>query len=72
MGKMEDTYIFKYLQLLLYCWAAFGLPMRPCLFEHGQAVVLQSRLISNSNSRFHIKTKKTPTSKTSGRVMISS
>lgn len=29
MGKMEDTYIFKYLQLLLYCWAGFGLPMRP-------------------------------------------
>lgn len=30
MGKMEDTYIFKYLQLLLYCWVGFGLPMRPC------------------------------------------
>lgn len=27
MGKMEDTYIFKYLQLLLYRWAGFGLPM---------------------------------------------
>jgi len=31
MGKMEDTYIFKYLQLLLYCWAGFGLPTRPSL-----------------------------------------
>lgn len=31
MGKMEDTYIFKYLQLLLYCWAGLGLPMHPSL-----------------------------------------
>lgn len=32
MGKMEDTYIFKYLPLLLYCWAGLGVRMCPSLW----------------------------------------
>lgn len=46
--------IFNY-----YCIAGQDLGCRRTpLFEHGQAAVFQSRLISNSDSRFHIKEKK--------------